>query len=302
MSLLQLEILAGLVAGLGVAMIVAGVVRTQPDLKAAVARLTPETRADRQTTGLAATDTTERVGLWLLRRTPAADWFRVPRKDLALLRIGVHHYLGEKALYGLIGLLFPALFTAGLAMLGISLPIVAPAFVALLLGVGLSFIPDLQVREQAEKARAEFARALGAYIDLVGLARGAGAGSTAALAAAAQVADSWVFVRLREELNRAELAGVTPWDALDQLADELTLPELAELAGIMRQSGEEGVSIIDTLRARASSLRTQLLTEEQAHANAVGERMYLPGAAIGIVLTALLAAPPMLRIFTGLTN
>jgi Flp pilus assembly protein TadB len=298
---LQLEILAGLLAGLGVAMVAIGLVRTQPDLKAAVARLTPETRADRRHTDVAAADTTDKIGLWLLRRTPAVDWFRVPRKDLALLRIGVQHYVGEKALYGLTGLLVPALFTAGLAMLGVSLPIVVPAFVALLLAVALSFIPDFQVREQAATARAEFSRALGAYIDLVALARGAGAGSTAALANAAQVADSWVFVRLREELNRAELAGVTPWDALHQLADELTLPELAELAGIMRQSGEEGVSIIDTLRARASSLRTQLLTEEQARANAVGERMYLPGSVLALILTALLAAPPMLRIFTGLT-
>jgi Flp pilus assembly protein TadB len=303
MSVLQPAILAGLVAGLGAAMIIVGLVPAQPDLKAALARLQPDQTAARRRADheAAAGDATDRIGLWLMRRTPVVDWLRVPRRDLAILRIGVHHYLGEKALFAAVGLIFPSLLTAGMSLMGISVPIVIPAFVALGLAVAMSFIPDLQVRERAASARAEFARALGAYTDLVALARAAGSGSTAALATAAQVADSWVFVRLREELARAELAGVTPWDALDQLADELKLPELAELAAIARQSGEEGVSIIDTLRARATSLRTQLLADEQAHANAVGERMYMPGAALALVLTALLAAPPMIRIFTGVT-
>jgi hypothetical protein len=83
------------------------------------------------------------------------------------------------------------------------------------------FLPDYNARDDAKKARVEFARALGAYIDLVALERNSGSGSRQAMEAAAEIGDSWVFRRLGEELARSRWSGQAPWEALHGLADEL---------------------------------------------------------------------------------
>ena len=80
-------------------------------------------------------------------------------------------------------------------------------------------LPDYNVRDDAKKARAEFARALGAYIDLVALERHSGSGTRQAMEVAADVGDSWVFPRLGEELARSRWSGLPPWEALHTLAD-----------------------------------------------------------------------------------
>ena len=99
--------------------------------------------------------------------------------------------------------------------------------------------------------------------------------------AAAEVGDSWVFTRLGEELTRSRWSGLPPWDALHALADELGLPELDDFADIMRLSGEEGASVYANLRARSAAMRTAMLNDEIAEANAVGERMTIPGSLLG---------------------
>ena len=159
------------------------------------------------------------------------------------------------------------------------------------------FVPNYNVIDDAKKARLEFARALGAYIDLVALERNNGSGVRQAMEAAALVGDSWVFTRLSEELTRSRWSGQPPWDALHTLADELGLPELDDFADIMRLSGEEGASVYSHLRARSAAMRTAMLNDEVAEANAVGERMTIPGSLLGVVFMALLVAPSLLRMF-----
>jgi hypothetical protein len=82
------------------------------------------------------------------------------------------------------------------------------------------------------------------------------------------------------------------------LAEELGLPELDDFADIMRLSGEEGASVYATLRARSAAMRTAMLNEEIAQANAVGERMTIPGSLLGVIFMALLVAPSLFRMFT----
>jgi Flp pilus assembly protein TadB len=105
-----------------------------------------------------------------------------------------------------------------------------------------------------------------------------------------------VFVRLREQLIRARLSGTPPWDGLHDLADELGLPELSDLADIMRLSGEEGAAVADTLRARSRGLRAALLTKEQTRANEESERMVIPVAFLGLIFLVILGAPAIVRI------
>ena len=300
---LTFAVLAGATVGLGLAVIVRELLPGQPQLAAALDRLTP-TRAiptqpvEQEPAGDAArTSALEaRVGRIAQRHLTGAPGVRIPTVELALLRIPVARWLGQKVLLGLIGLLFPALFTVMVLAAGSSLPVAVPTLGALALGALMFLLPDLEVRRRAAAAREEFARATSAYLDLTALERSSGAGATQALEQAATVGDSWVFVRLREQLTRARLSGTPPWDGLHELATELALPELSDLANIMRLSGEEGAAVADTLRARSRGLRTALLTKEQTRANEDSERMVIPVALLGLIFLVILGAPAIVRI------
>lgn len=296
---LQLAIAAGGLVGLGLTLIMWRLVPAQPHLGSAIERLAPERGAAQSMPAGAVVDQRDRLGLWVQRRLPLISSLQVPARELSVLRIPVHRFYGEKALYALIGLVFPPVLTAVVALFGLMPPLVLPVVVSLGLAAGLFFLPDFNVRDDAKTAREEFTRALGAYIDLVALERAGGAGSTHALESAAQVGDSWVFRRLQEELARARWSGTPPWDGLAQLSDELGLPELADLADIMRLSGEEGATVYATLRARSAGLRSALLTNEQARANAAAERMTLPVSLLAIIFLVLLAMPMVLRVIFG---
>jgi Flp pilus assembly protein TadB len=300
---LTATVLAGATGGLGLALLVRELLPAQPQLAAALDRLAspppPNTApaADEPVGDAASTRALEmRVGLLAQRYLSGLPLQAVPARELALLRIPVARHVGQKVLLALIGLLFPAVFTALALAVGVALPLAFPALSSLVLAAVLFLLPDLEVRRKAAAAREEFARATSAYLDLTALERAAGAGATQALEQAATVGDSWVFVRLREQLIRARLSGTAPWDGLHELATELALPELSDLADIMRLSGEEGAAVADTLRARSRGLRTALLTKEQTRANEDSERMVVPVAVLGLIFLMLLGAPAIVRI------
>lgn len=240
---------------------------------------------------------TERLGAWAMRALPPALWGKTPTKELALLRIPLTRFYTEKITFAAIGLLIPPLLSTLFTVLGLRLPIIIPAAAGLGLAAVMFFIPNYNAIDDVKKARLEFRRAMSAYIDLVATERHNGSGARQAMESAAEVGDSWVFTRLGEELRRSRWSGVPPWDALRTLSDELALPELADFADIMRLSGAEGAAVYTTLRARSAALRTAMLGDELAAANAVGERMSIPGSLLGVVFMALLLAPALLGMF-----
>lgn len=294
---LQLAIVSGGLVGLGLTLVVARLLPAEPDLADALERIS-STRS--RTTAHAVADRTgrERLGLWGLRVLPPGLWVRTPTRELALLRISLTQFYGEKLTFAGLGLLIPPGLTLLCNSLGLSIPLQIPALASLGLAAVMFFIPNYNALDEARKARVEFARALGAYIDLVALERHNGIGVRQAMEASAEVGDSWVFTRLAEELTRSRWSGLPPWDALHTLAEELGLPELDDFADIMRLSGEEGASVYATLRARSAAMRTAMLNDEVAQANAVGERMTIPGSLLGVIFMALLVTPSLLRMFT----
>jgi len=298
MTGLQLAALSGALLTLGLVLLVGRLVPAEPDLADAVNRLSPG-RARAADHTLPVSDRTGRIGLWAMRVLPAGVWLRTPTRELALLRIPLTRFYGEKVTMAAAGLVLPPLLTTFFQAIGLPLPLVVPVAASVVLAVVLWFMPDLNAVSDAKRARAEFARALAAYVDLVALERNAGSGARQAMESAAQVGDSWVFQRLGEELARSRWSGEAPWDALHQLSAELGLPGLDDLADIMRLSGEEGAQVYATLRARAAAMRTALVTDDQARANATSEQMTVPAMAIGAVFVAMLIAPPLLRM-TGL--
>lgn len=294
---LQLLILSGLLAGSGLALFATRLVPAQPDLASALDRLAPSVRprnaveADTTPTNLAG-----KMGVRAMRWLPSGVWGPVPIRELRLLRRPVAVFYGQKLLYSLAALaIVPVLGW----LLSLSLPIPWPisAAAGVVGAIGMWFAPNYDVRVEAKAARAEFTRSLGSYVDLVALERNAGAGSRQALENAAEIGDSWVFQRLREELGRSRWSGQAPWDALTSLADELGLPDLADLADIMRLSGEEGAQVYATLRARSTALRSALLAVETTKANEVNERIAIPGNLLAMIFIAIMLGPAIFRLF-----
>ena len=292
-------ILAGATAGLGLAIVVAWWVPAQPDLAGALDRLDPSRIPTvAVTAGDTGADLTDRLGLWVHRHLPTG-WARIPTADLAVLGIPAARFLGQRAAFFLVGVVFPALFVAVLAVFGWQLPFTVPVVAGILIGTVLSLLPAYNAKSDAAVAREEFTRAVGAFTDLTALERQAGAGTTQALESAAAVGDSWVFARIREELAHARWAGTPPWDALSELGTALQVPGLADLGDIMRMSGEQGVAVYDSLRARAAANRDAVLAADHARANRASEALTLPTAALGIIFLGLLATPAVLRIALG---
>jgi len=297
MTALQLLMLAGMLVAAGVATFVWWASPAEPDLADALDRISPHP-ATTVTSVVLVGDGTEGVGLWALRRLPAG-WVRIPTRDLAVLRKSVASFYGDKlAFAGLAALAVPLL--SWLISWTVPLLVTVPVVVTLAAMVAGWLLPDLNVKQDAAKARAEFSRALGSYTDLVALERhGGGSGTRQAMELAADVGDSWPFHRVSEELARSRFSGHQPWDALHQLADQLAVTDLDDLADIMRLCGEEGAPVYDTLRARSAANRNALLTHDLGEANEVGERMFIPASVTAVVFLAILIIPAILRLITA---
>lgn len=296
---LQLALSAGALIALGVVLLVVRLMPAEPDLAEALGRLTPTRGRANALNPASVSSGKERLGVWAMKALPPAMWVRTPTRELALLRIPLARFYGDKLTFAFLGLLIPPLLAWFFGLIGLGFPVAIPALASLGLAVVTFFLPNYNAVDDARKARLEFTRALGAYIDLVALERHSGSGVRQAMEAAAEVGDSWVFTRLSEELTRSRWSGLPPWDALHTLAEELGLPELDDFADIMRLSGEEGASVYANLRARSAAMRTAMLNDEIAEANAVGERMTIPGSLLGVIFMALLVAPSLLRMFSN---
>lgn len=294
MTTLQLAMIAGALVGLGLATAVLTVAPTHPDLRDFLLRLNTPTQAGPVDTPEAG-DYRDRMGVWLMRHLPLTRLLRPPTKELALLRMPLHRFYAEKFSFALVGMVFPTLAAGLLVIFGVDLPFVIPVIVALVAGLGLSFIPDLNVREAAKVARHEFRHALSAYVDLVAIARNSGAQPRQAMEMAARTGDSWVFTRINEELVDSRFSGRTPWDSLTRLADELEIPDLASVADIMRLSAEDNAAVYTTLRDRAASMRNALQSQEAARENEAAERASMPQALLLLVFLVALGTPVFLR-------
>jgi len=231
------------------------------------------------------------------RLADVVPWLPVPSADLALLGQDRAAWLASKVTCGLIGLAAPAIFAVLLALGGNASSWPVPLVVALALGIGLFFAPDLVTRSNAAEKRYDFRHALGSYLDLVSLERGAGAGPTEALEAAAEIGGGWAFQRIGAALEGARRVGAAPWTALANLAAETGVPELADLADIAAVAGQEGARILDTLAARAASMRAQAMSADRAKAGSRGTTMVVPIALLAVGFLLLLIFPILYRTF-----
>jgi len=292
----QWAIAAGLMGGLGLALLVWRLVPAHPNLAQTLAMLSPLADTRRETPPAKGW---EAVGTWGLDKLPAR-LRPIPAKDLALLGITPAGFLARKIAYALVGLLVPPVLSVCLILMGTPVPWAVPALVTLA-AAGLGFIlPDFELRGRATRARREFSRALACYVDLVALERSCGSGTRQSLVSAAEVGDSWAFRRLRECLDRSNWTGLAGWDALRELATDLDLTDLGDVADIMRLTTSEGAGVYRILRAKARSIREGVLTYELTRANETNEQMSLPVSVLGIVFLAILITPALLTMLGSL--
>ncbi|MFD1275796.1 type II secretion system F family protein [Streptomyces kaempferi] len=243
-------------------------------------------------------DRDEVWGRWLLARMGRLPGVRVPAVNLALIGQGPGQFMLKKVALAALGLLCPVIATIPWIIAGVGLPFYVPATVGLLVA-GLLFItPDLAVRDQAKRAREEFAHALSAYLDLVALKRAADAGPAEALEKAAEVGRGWPFLFLQGALRRARLEKIPPYQALAEIAAEYELPGLGDVADIMRGSATDGAAVYKALRARTAALNAELLADQATEANAASEKMTAPGALLAVLVMLLMAFPAVIRMLT----
>ncbi|WP_454295890.1 hypothetical protein [Salana multivorans] len=284
-------ILAGGLVGAGAFLLLRPLLGRVPALGPALARLnglTPSTAV----APVVGEGLTGRAGAWAQRQLGdrAVTLVTARPADLALLERPRHMLLGEKVTCAVIGLLTGPLLALVATLLGLGLGAGLPVAACLLLAALGWFLPDQQIRTAATTARREYAAALGAYLDLVAIARVSGDAANEAMVRTAGLTPHPAFARIAGRLQHATWAGQAPWDALTRLRHEIDVPEIGDIADIMRIT-DAGGQVVTSLRERARALREGQLAAEHAHASSGSERLTIAMSLTGALFLLMLLYP-----------
>ncbi len=185
------------------------------------------------------------------------------------------------------------------AMAGLDLPAGAALLLAVAAVPAGAGLPVAALVRRAAERRRHFRVVVGSFVDLVVLGLAGGVGIDGALHAAAQVSPDWAAQRLGRALSAARDGGTTPWGALEALGRELGVRELVELATTVQLAGTEGARIRQSLTARSASLRRHEQADAESAANAMTERLFLPGALLLLGFLLFIGFPAFQRILGG---
>ncbi|MEV4220085.1 type II secretion system protein [Nonomuraea sp. NPDC049725] len=272
-------VLAGGVAGLGLFVLLRALFPARPGLVARLLAL-DAVREDAESPRIQLVLPDEEVsafrrglGVRLARLYGARGWeVRSIRADLALVGRSFEGFLATKALLAVSGLLaFPVLF-GWLVLMGWGASPAIPFWVALIAAVVFFFLPDLQIRRDAAARRRDFRHVVGAFLDLVSMNLAGGRGVPEALMMAVSISGeqpNWAIGRIRDALSGARIVGITPWQALGQLGEEINIDELRDLSAALGLVADDGAKVRASLTARAATLRRRELAEIEGRA---GER------------------------------
>lgn len=304
----MLALLCGALVGLGVYALVRVMMRPQPGVATMLARIehgqksmSSHTVTELDSTFSGMSDRTRTVLARFADRLEVVatqqGWrFGRVRADLAIMNRSVGAFLAMKIALALLFLFVAPVVWGVLALTGLSLPPAVPAVFALALAAFGFFIPDLALRSEAASRRREFRRTVGIFLDLVAMNLAGGRGLPEALLAASTISDHWSLVRIRQTLANARLVGITPWQALGELGEEIDLEELRDLAAALGLAAEDGAKIRESLSARAATLRRKELADSEGEEGERSESMLVAQLLLVTAFLIYLAYPAITRL------
>ena len=266
--------------GVGLAFLLAWFVPARPSLAQVFAALHPPA-PDRAPVNIGVP--AEHDGLIATLGRPAAPLLHragLPRRavegDLAVCGRDTARHAAEQAVMALIGFLaVPALcgvLLLGGADLGWRLPLWTSIAGA---AIGL-YLPDVALRSEAAKRRAELREAVAGMLDLVVISLAGGAGVDQALRDATDDARGWAQQALRHAVEAAHLMRRPPWHTIGALGEATGITSLTQLAAALSLAGTEGARIKTTLTARSEAMSAYQLAEAETAAASATEKMALP--------------------------
>jgi Flp pilus assembly protein TadB len=219
------------------------------------------------------------------------------RADLAVLDRSWESFLATKALLSAAGLFFGPLLFAVVWTLGFDSSPIVPVWLALLCAVLFFFLPDLEVRRDAAEKRRDLRRMIGAYLDLVSMSLAGGRGLPEALMAAAEVSDGWATQRIRAALADARITGISQWQALGRLGEELGVEELKDLSASLALVADDGAKVRESLASRAETMRHRELAEIEGSAGEKSQSMLVAQLLLCAGFLVFLIFPAAMRVF-----
>jgi tight adherence protein C len=215
-----------------------------------------------------------RLGRWLVQFCAEQGWeFPSLRANLSLVGKSFENFLATKVLLAVFGFLIVPVIYLMLSFIGLHLPALIPVWVALIFATVFFFLPDLELRQQADRRRRDFRHAVGVFLDLVSMNLSGGRGVPEALMAASEVGGGWSMWRIRDALSNARITGQTPWQALGALGEDVRVDELRDLSAALSLVADDGAKVRESLTARAASLRRREIAELEGQAGEKSQSM-----------------------------
>lgn len=219
------------------------------------------------------------------------------RADLAVLDRSWERFLATKVLLAAAGLMFGPFLFAVVYTMGFGRSPVVPVWLALACAALFFFLPDLEVRRDAAEKRRDLRRVIGAYLDLVSMSLAGGRGLPEALMAAAEVSDGWANQRIRNALADARITGVSQWQALGALGEELGVEELKDLSASLALVADDGAKVRESLASRAETMRHRELAEIEGSAGEKSQSMLVAQLLLCAGFLVFLIFPAAMRVF-----
>jgi tight adherence protein C len=270
-------LLAAGAAALGVLLVLAGLTRTQT---AEPARVVAPDDLDTFRAGLSAS-LDERllsgfggVAERLVRRLTPSEWHERLRERIRLA--GLEVTLAPQVVY--VGKVVGAV--VGLALFGgvaLVLAVAGPMAVAmLLLGVAGGFVaPDVVLGRRADDRQADIRRTLPEALDLMAISVQAGVGLEQAITVVTDRLQGALGEELTRFLNEVQL-GFSRRDALQNLRDRNSCPELSTFVLSLLQADALGIAIGDVLKTQATEMRAKRRQRARERAAKAPVRLLFP--------------------------
>ncbi|WP_224279709.1 type II secretion system F family protein [Nocardioides lacusdianchii] len=291
-------LLLGCVLGGALCLLLFAVVPPRPRLATSVSRW-EQGRGRQSVTAAVDQDARERWGRWLVAQLARRGvTFEQVRGDLELVDRTLEAHLARKSALGLFGLLLPTFLTLTLVLMGLRPPIAFPLVIGLALAAGFFFVPDIEVRKEAQQRRSELRRALSCYLDLVSMSLAGGRGIPEALPTAARIGRGWAFELIQDTIDHARYTGVTPWAAFADLGDRTKMPELQDLGGSLLLVADDGAKVRSSLTARAASQRRRQLAEAEGASEKADQTIQMAQVVLAIGFFLFIGYPAFVAVMS----